>query len=292
MKKAHSQTVALNTFEQPWFVLNSSHYSAIASVHPAISHFYSLDIAQSSNLMFAVPDGCVDIVVDCDSTRPTARVCGTPLEARQVELLENHHYFGVRFTPGVIPGFINALAQELTEQELNLLDVTPRAQGFFDEVINTALLSEQIDAFNRFLVPDALCKTSVLTASVIRTVLQHKGDIRIQQLEELSGYTTRTIHRQFSQDTGMTPKAFCRIIRCQAALNAINSEEDLSFSELAMELGFTDQSHFLRDFKKLVSTTPHVYQQRITQGAYNQRIMQSRHSSPARSAPTGFDCSH
>lgn len=276
MKKAHIPLAVLNTFEQPWFVLNSSHYSVIASAHPAISHFYSLNIAPSANVMFAVPDGCVDIVVDCDSTRPTARVCGTPLEARQVELLENHHYFGVRFTPGVIPGFINALAQELTEQELNLLDVTPRALGFFEEVVNTPLLSEQINAFNRFLVPDALRRTSELTASVIQTVLQRKGDIRIQQLEELSGYTTRTIQRQFSQDTGISPKVFCRIIRCQAALNTINSEEDLSFSELAMELGFTDQSHFLRDFKKLVSTTPHDYQQRITRGAYSKRIMQSR----------------
>ncbi|RWU18983.1 AraC family transcriptional regulator [Pseudomonas alkylphenolica] len=276
MQKVHSNSALFTTCEQPWFVLNSSQYSVIASAHPAISHFYALDVAHTANVMLAIPDGCVDIVVDCDSTRPTARVCGTPLQARQVELLENHHYFGVRFTPGVIPGFINALAEELTEQELNLLEVTPLAQQFFDEVIKTPLLSEQMNVFERCLVPDALRKTTDLTASVIRTVLAHKGDIRIQQLEERSGYTTRTIHRQFTQDTGMTPKAFCRIIRCQAALHSINSEQDLSFSELAMELGFTDQSHFLRDFKKLVSTTPHDYQQRITQGAYTQRLMQSR----------------
>ncbi|WP_442114038.1 helix-turn-helix domain-containing protein [Pseudomonas sp. NUPR-001] len=276
MKKAHIPSPATNTFEQPWFVLNSSHYSVIAASHPAISHFYALDVAQSSNVMLAIPDGCVDIVVDCDADRPTARVCGTPLQARRVELLENHHYFGVRFTPGVIPGFINALAQELTEQELNLLEVTPHAQAFFEEVLKTPVLSEQMNLFNRYLVPDALRKTSELTASIIQTVLQHKGDIRVQQLEALSGYTTRTLHRQFTQDTGMTPKAFCRIIRCQAALNSINTEQALSFTELAMELGFTDQSHFLRDFKQLVSTTPHEYQRQITQGAYSQRLLQSR----------------
>ena len=276
MKKTHIHSFALSTFEQPWFILNSSNYCAAGSAHPAISHFYTLDIAQSTNVMLAIPDGCVDIVVDCDSTRPSARVCGTPLQARQVELLENHHYFGVRFTPGVIPGFINALAEELTEQELDLLEVTPRAQRFFEEVIETPLLGEQMQVFNRYFAADALDKTADLTASVIQTVLQHKGDIRIQQLEQLSGYTTRTIHRQFTQDTGMTPKAFCRIIRCQAALHSINSEQALSFSELAMELGFTDQSHFLRDFKKLVSTTPHDYQQQIIQGAYTQRIKQSR----------------
>lgn len=276
MKKTHIPSVAFTPFEQPWFILNSSNYSVTASAHPAISHFYALDIAQSANRMLAIPDGCVDIVVDCDSTRPSARVCGTPLQARQVELLENHHYFGVRFTPGVIPGFVNALAEELTEQELNLLEVTPLAQRFIEEVIKTPLLSEQIKVFNRYLAADTLDKTADLTAAVIHTVLQHKGDIRVQQLEQLSGYTTRTIHRQFTQDTGMTPKAFCRIIRCQAALHSINSEQDLSFSELAMELGFTDQSHFLRDFKKLVSTTPHDYQQRIIQGAYTQRIRQSR----------------
>lgn len=52
----------------------------------------------------------------------------------------------------------------------------------------------------------------------------------------------------------------------------MNTQHDVSFSELALDLGFSDQSHFLRDFKKLVSTTPCDYQRKIVQNAYSDRI--------------------
>ncbi|MGE8486035.1 MAG: helix-turn-helix domain-containing protein [Pseudomonas sp.] len=257
--------------EQPWFVLNSSRYSVMPSEHPAISHFYAFDVAQSANLL-AVPDGCVDIVFDCDATRPTARICGTPLAAQAVELHQNHHYFGVRFSPGVIPGFINVLAEELTERELDLLEVSGFAQRIFENIVQAPLLGDQMRLFNDYLAPRLMGRTSALTAMVIQQALRHRGDIRIQQLEELSGYTSRTLHRQFSQDTGISPKTFCRIIRCQAALDTLNTQHDVSFSELALDLGFSDQSHFLRDFKKLVSTTPCDYQRKMVQNAYSDRI--------------------
>ncbi|MCE6976950.1 AraC family transcriptional regulator [Pseudomonas frederiksbergensis] len=257
--------------EQPWFVLNSSRYSVMPSEHPAISHFYAFDVAQSTNLL-AVPDGCVDIVFDCDATRPTARICGTPLAAQAVELHQNHHYFGVRFSPGVIPGFINVLAEELTERELDLLEVSGFAQRIFESIVQAPLLGDQMRLFNDYLAPRLMGKTSTLTAMVIQQALHHRGDIRIQQLEDLSGYTSRTLHRQFSQDTGMSPKTFFRIIRCQAALDTLNTQHDVSFSQLALDLGFSDQSHFLRDFKKLVSTTPCDYQRKMLQNAYTDRI--------------------
>ncbi|ROM49047.1 AraC family transcriptional regulator [Pseudomonas poae] len=257
--------------EQPWFVLNSSRYSVMSSAHPAISHFYAFDVAQSTNLL-AVPDGCVDIVFDCDATRPSARICGTPLSAQAVHLHPHHHYFGVRFAPGVIPGFINVLAEELTEQELDLLEVSGFAQRIFESIVQAPHLSDQMRLFNDYLAPRLMGKTSRLTAMVIQQALHHRGAIRIQQLEDLSGYTSRTLHRQFSQDTGLSPKTFCRIIRCQAALDTLNTQHDVSFSQLALDLGFSDQSHFLRDFKKLVSTTPCDYQRKMVQNAYIDRI--------------------
>lgn len=257
--------------EQPWFVLNSSRYWVMPCAHPAISHFYAFDVAHSSNLL-AVPDGCVDIVFDCDATRPSARICGTPLTAQAVQLHQHHHYFGVRFSPGIIPGFINVLAEELTERELDLLEVSGFAQRIFESIVQAPLLGDQMRLFNDYLAPRLMGKTSRLTAMIIQQTLRHRGDVRIQQLEDLSGYTSRTVHRQFSQDTGMSPKTFCRIIRCQAALDTLNTQHDVSFSQLALDLGFSDQSHFLRDFKKLVSTTPCDYQRKMLQNAYTDRI--------------------
>ncbi len=258
--------------EQPWFVLNSSRYRVINTRHPAISHFYALDIAAPADLTFAVPDGCVDILFDCDTRRPGAKLCGTPLKAQRVDLLHQHRYFGVRFRPGVIPGFAHNLAEDLAEQQIDLQDLLPNAQAMIDGITCEAQFDAQMALFNGFAPSTLARNTSALTTLIIDKVLAHRGDIRVSQLEALSGYTERTLQRQFRHDTGMTPKTFCRIIRCQAALSCIGSGSELSFSDLAQDLGFTDQSHFLRDFKQLISTTPNDYQRQLIKNADRARI--------------------
>lgn len=259
--------------EQPWFVLSAArHYSLMASDDPAISHFYSFDVAQAAKLTLVIPDGCVDVVFDCDVAQPTARVCGTPLETHNIELVRNHRYFGVRFAPGVIPDFLDVMAEELTNQELNFLDVVPGARLAFEQISRNPLFSQQIALFNNYFTSRLARKTSAVTSVILRTIRQQKGNIRIDQLQRLTGYTCRTIQRQFHHDTGMSPKVFGRIIRCQAARSTLHQRGDISFSELALDLGFSDQSHFLREFKKLVSTTPLEYRQRTSHKNYAERI--------------------
>lgn len=259
--------------EQPWFVLNAAqHYSLIASDNPAISHFYSFGVAQSASMTLAIPDGCVDIVFDCDAQHPAARVCGTTLEARGADMQHNHHYFGVRFAPGIIPDFLDVMAEEIPDREFNFLDVVPDARLAFEQIVHTRDFSRQIALFNAIFTPRLVRKASAVTSLIIHTMRQQKGNIRIDQLEALTGYTCRTIQRQFRQDTGMSPKAFSRILRCQSALGSIHLQQEVSFSDLAFEFGFSDQSHFLREFKKFVSTTPCEYQRRISHDAYFHRL--------------------
>lgn len=265
-------TRTANTCEQPWFVLNSSCYWVMHGAQSAISHFYALDVDQPANLTYAVPDGCVDILFDCDSRRPAARVCGTPLQAKRVELLNRHRYFGVRFRPGVIPGFVASLTEELAEQEVDLCDVLPCGQQMIEQIAQAPTLARQAAVFNSLAGHSLARQESAISARLVEFIIARRGDIRVQQLEAMSGYTSRTLQRQFREQTGITPKTFCRIIRCQAALSSLTAESALPCSELALELGFTDQSHFLRDFKTLVSTTPNDYQRRVSQGAYNGRI--------------------
>ncbi|WP_045046924.1 AraC family transcriptional regulator [Rouxiella chamberiensis] len=260
--------------EQPWFVLSAAkYYSAMPSADPAISHFYNFEVAASVKHTFAIPDGCVDIVFDCDAQVPTARVCGTTLKAREVEFISGHRYFGVRFSPGVIPDFIDLDAEELTDREFSFLDAIPNARLAQEQISGTALLSEKISLFNQYFTYKLIRKPTTVTSISIQNIIEKKGNIRIDQLESLTGYTCRTIQRQFRQDTGLSPKAFSRIIRCQSALNAIHEGKEMAMIDLAFDLGFSDQSHFLREFKQLVSTTPQHYQRTLTQNVYHERII-------------------
>lgn len=259
--------------EQPWFVLSAArHYAVKASENPAISHFYRFDRAPSAGMTLAIPDGCVDILFDCDSTRPMARVCGTTLEARSAELKEGHHYFGVRFAPGVMPDFLDVMAEELADREFSFLDVIPGARPAFDQIVESGLFSRQVALFNHYFTQRLTRPLSAVTSQSLRAIRGQRGNIRVDQLAALTGYTSRTLQRQFRQDTGLSPKAFSRIIRCQSALSCLHQPASPACSDLALDLGFSDQSHFLREFKKLVSTTPLDYQRRIIHEAYRERL--------------------
>lgn len=259
--------------EQPWFVLNSAdHYSIIPSLNPAISHFYCFNVAESASVTLAIPDGCIDIVFDCDSTHPAGRVCGTTLEARDAEMHHGHPYFGVRFAPGVIPDFLDVTAEDIPGKEFGFLDVVPDARIAFEQIVKSNSVADRIDLFTSFFTRRMVRKSSSVTASMIKVLKQKKGNMRLEDLESLTGYTSRSIQRFFRQDTGMSPKAFSRILRCQSALQSLHQQETLSVSDLSFALGFSDQSHFLREFKCFVSKTPGEYQRQLTREAFRERL--------------------
>ena len=71
--------------------------------------------------------------------------------------------------------------------------------------------------------------------------------------------------RLFKETTGVTPHQYvvrCRIDRAKVLLK----QRKLSIAEIAKEVGFVDQSHLHRYFKRLVGVTPKKYSQEFQKG--------------------------
>ena len=259
--------------KQPWLVLSAAEKFLLAgSDNPVISHFYSFEMSRSSQETIAIPDGCVDIIFDCDTSKGTAEVFGTPMRAIDIQLEHGHRYFGVRFASGLMPDCLEVSAEELIEKHFYLQDVIPNVDQFVSSIVEEKCFTEQVRIFNKFFDRKTSRKVSSLTQVVVHYMFKHKGNIRIDELADFTGYTTRTIQRQFRRDVGMSPKAFGRIIRCQSAVYDINHNERVAFTDLAFDLGFSDQSHFLKEFKKLVNATPLDYLNRVKHETYTSRI--------------------
>ncbi|PPC79250.1 AraC family transcriptional regulator [Pokkaliibacter plantistimulans] len=261
--------------KQPWFVMSAAEYfSLFASDDPMISHYYSFEADHTHGMTMAIPDGCVDIVFDCDPSAPNAVVCGTAVEATSARFIHKHRYFGVRYAPGLVPDFVKASAAEMIDQKLNFLDAVPGAHSLFEQIVSEQDFARQVTLLKEFVAKRSTRKQSAVTSLAVRTILQQKGNLQMRDLEEVTGFTSRTVQRQFQDDLGLSPKAFSRMIRGQSAVYEINHSRHnkVAFSELACDLGFSDQSHFLREFKKLVNATPLDYQNLVKQQTYLDRI--------------------
>ena len=71
-----------------------------------------------------------------------------------------------------------------------------------------------------------------------------------------SGLSHRRFELQFRQAAGLNPKAWLRVRRFQAAVKALAAREALPPAELANTLGYSDQSHFIREFRAMAGLTP------------------------------------
>lgn len=260
--------------KQPWFVFCSANeYSVKISNIPFISHFYSFQARASIEEVNVIPDGCIDILFDCDISKPTAIVCGTTLAAQHVDFISQHRYFGVRMSPACTPSFLEASASELVNQRPNFSDAAHKTSNLFEKIVEQNSFTNQVQIFSEYLTKFGVRNHSPLTQQVIALIFHFKGNIQIQDLEIITNYTSRTIQRNFINDTGVTPKYFCRIVRCQLALYNINLNTKTKPSDIAYKLGFNDQSHFSREFKSLISTTPNNYINNVKGRNYLEKIV-------------------
>jgi AraC-like DNA-binding protein len=82
----------------------------------------------------------------------------------------------------------------------------------------------------------------------------NQGNIRIADLAANLKISQDTLEKKFSQLVGATPKQFARIVRFQSLIKTHASGQELT--EAAYQVGYFDQSHFIREFKAFTGMTP------------------------------------
>ena len=92
---------------------------------------------------------------------------------------------------------------------------------------------------------------SPLLAAVLSEIYAAGGDLRVEDLARNLGYSARHIQRLMRHCTGLNTKTFARIVRMQFAYRDLVAagERDL---KNCLRHGYYDQSHFLKEFSKLV----------------------------------------
>ncbi|HEX4165686.1 MAG TPA: helix-turn-helix transcriptional regulator, partial [Bryobacteraceae bacterium] len=78
-------------------------------------------------------------------------------------------------------------------------------------------------------------------------------------LAERTGLSRSRLTRGFKAATGMAPYAWMMHVRVQRAQDLL-SRNGQPIVKVALELGFADQSHFTKTFKRFAGVTPREWQ--------------------------------
>ena len=80
----------------------------------------------------------------------------------------------------------------------------------------------------------------------------------ITELSSITCLSKKQFERVFHSLVGMNPKEYARIVRFQKALAQMQHQasKEISQAQIAYASGYSDQSHFIREFKKFSGYTP------------------------------------
>jgi AraC-like DNA-binding protein len=85
---------------------------------------------------------------------------------------------------------------------------------------------------------------------------REKGQFRVSELADYCNLSERQLQRQFQDVIGVSPKTLARTIRFEEIRSRVMFSPETNLTDLAYEFGYTDQAHFIRDFKEFAGKTP------------------------------------
>ena len=228
---------------------------------PFIEHFWNVswDFAdQPAHRVATLPHPSVHLVFERGNT-----ALGGVRTGRFSRLLADESFvFGVKFRPASFHAFYGRDLSTLTNREIDPASVFgPTIHALEERVLSCAMPADRLRVVEEFLrvrlpeVDPLADRLNRLIAYIVHT----PGIVRAEQLEPNFGGSLRRLQRLFRRYVGVSPKWVIARYRIHEALERIHRATPISWAALATDLGYSDQAHFIRDFKVLVGQTPGAY---------------------------------
>ncbi|MCK5111041.1 MAG: helix-turn-helix transcriptional regulator [Arcobacteraceae bacterium] len=88
-------------------------------------------------------------------------------------------------------------------------------------------------------------------------------DISLEDLSSYTGYNGTYLIRVFKKQFGFTPRALIINQKINKAKKMLLENKHLNLIDIACEVGFYDQSHFIKSFKRVFAVSPGVYKKSL-----------------------------
>ncbi|CAM9110010.1 helix-turn-helix domain-containing protein [Acinetobacter bereziniae] len=205
-----------------------------------------------------IADGCIDIFFKLDEPSESF-VMGFCKNYTDFSLNNQFHYIGIRFLPTMFPALYNVNAKELSNNFWHLKTVEFETSEFIknnfsgnDEISE---IKNKLDTYFIKLIQSSNLFIDRRFKNAIDIIIEKKGVLNI--VDDLNtGLCQRQLRRYFEYYIGGSTKTFSNVVRFQNALNIESSKNNIKYNYILNELGYYDQAHFIKDFKKFYGVTP------------------------------------
>jgi len=204
------------------------------------------------------PDGCLSLAFPYHPQMPAiaSSLLGPQTSIFRLPVFPGSYCMGVRFMPGVGKALFGISQKNWVDQNIDasewIADLDIKA--IFEHWPAVELAADWLDPIFTDWINGKEVSLDQPILQAVRLILAADGNIKVAELAQQVFMSERQLQRRFQEAVGLSPKVFCRIRRMRAALlQRLLAEK--SYGDILFDHGYTDKSHFNRDFVAIAGLT-------------------------------------
>jgi AraC-like DNA-binding protein len=224
-----------------------------------------------------LPTGTLELVINLrqnelrfyDAERPEnfsrfsgAIVSGAHGRGFAPDTAEEDFVIGVHFKPGGAFPFLGLPAGDLADTHVDLETLWgPSAGRLRERLCEARTPAERFQLLQEALL-SRLChgvEQHYAVSAALEMFGKNQAGPTVREAAKYLGLSQRRFIQVFKAEVGMTPKLFSRIQRFQQTRTFIQQNTSPNWAALAMDLGYFDQSHMIREFLEFSDLSPTDY---------------------------------
>ena len=211
-------------------------------------------LPESEHTQVNLPDSNFHLIIE----NGKAKILG-PIKRKYTYTMQGEgHIVGVKFQVGALSSLLKNEPATYIDKEISVedifkfsgTDVALAIAGCYNNLDKAVTLQSFLQSYSTKSSRDLNEFQKLVTL-----VKENNQITSVKDLSESSSLPIRTIQRYFKKYLGITPKWLIRRYRLHQAMTMLEQKE-VAMADIAAKLGYTDQSHLIKDFSDMLGYTP------------------------------------
>jgi len=236
-------------------------FAPVAGLRPYLRCIWTLRAPAGGGIERVLPDGCPELILNrADpfvglgprgerNVQPLAMAVGQIARYLEIEPSGVVDLIGIRFEPAGMHALLDLPMHELVGSRVDLRHLDRPLRDAFVDAAAQGLLPLQTMLLER------LAGRRSAAALAASRLIAGGGQASLDHL----GLPARTLERHFRREVGLSPKRMSRIVRFHAVVGVLDRGARPDWTAVALDAGYYDQAHLIRDFRQFSGITPGAY---------------------------------
>lgn len=199
------------------------------------------------------------------NTVTSCTLMGAQITPFKLVVEESHTTVSIIFQPGGLNRFLNIPMTEIFDNGYSAKEVIGKEiEELLEKSHDTISLNELDSIVQMYFLRKLNQVNEPLPIDFALKYLQSNYNTNMDKIAAMACMSIRNFERKCKERLGMSAKTYARIARFHKAYKMLENRSVISWPDLAYEVGYYDQTHFIKDFKEFAKATPTILHKELS----------------------------